>query len=472
MKSGAKEPIAGSEGEFLAVLGRQPRISLAELECLFDNVRPVAPDLASFRLLPSSPSFRAQDGSVIPDIRRLGGSLKLARPLNISPLDFLRSLPAEGKITLGVSDFSRGAKPFAAEKEALRFKKALARAGRAVRVVPNKNSAVLSTATTLHNRLYTGRGVELIKHNQVFYRVIAVQNIDAYSARDQARPARDAKVGMLPPKLAQILINLCGNCPTDSVLLDPFCGTGVVLQEGALMGYSLQGSDLDVRMIRYTRQNLRWLSEKQINHNRQNSPDNIRGKRLKSGFQEAEKSERFKDNEGTKKPTVMAKTPPYTSIVAQNAEKVNSKNERNGDLLNLTSAAEVQKLENWVQEGDARDFQWRQPIGLVACETYLGPPMSQPPAQIKLKEAKQECKGIILGFLRNLAVQIPPQTPVAIAVPAWLRPDQGYERLNILDDIRNLGYNVKSFKNLEQADLLYHRERQVVAREIIVLRKE
>lgn len=456
----------------MAVLGRQPRISLAELECLFDDVRPVAPDLASFRLLPSSPSFKAQDGSVIPDIRRLGGSLKLARPLSISPLDFLRSLPAEGKITLGVSDFSRGAKPFAAEREALQLKKALARAGRAVRVVPNKNSAVLSTATTLHNRLYTGRGVELIKHNQAFYRVIAVQNIDAYSARDQARPARDAKVGMLPPKLAQILINLCGNCPAGSVLLDPFCGTGVLLQEGALMGYSLQGSDLDARMIHYTRQNLRWLSEKQINHNRQNSLDNTREKQLKSGFQEAEKSERFKDNEGAKKSTVMAKAPSYTPIVAQNGEKVNSKNKRNGDLLNLASATEVQKLENWVQEGDARDFQWRQPIRLVACETYLGPPMSQPPAQIKLKEVKQECKGIILGFLRNLAAQIPLQTPVAIAVPAWLRPDQGYERLNILDDIRNLGYNVKSFKNLEQADLLYHRERQVVAREIIVLRKE
>lgn len=456
----------------MAVLGRQPRISLAELECLFGDVSLVAPYLASFRLLPNSPSFRAKDGSTIPDIRRLGGSLKLARPLNISPLDFLRSLPAKGKITLGVSDFSHGAKSFVAEKEALRLKKALARAGRAVRVIPNKKSAVLSTATTLHNRLYTGRGVELIKHNQAFYRVIAVQDIDAYTARDQARPARDAKVGMLPPKLAQILINLCGNCPAGTVLLDPFCGTGVVLQEGALMGYSLQGSDLDARMIRYTRQNLRWLSEKQINYNRQNPLDNIGEKQLKSGFQEVEESGHFEDNEGTKKSSVAAKMPPHTSIVAQNAEKVNSKNKWGDDLLNLASATEVQRLENWVREGDARSFQWRQPIGLVACETYLGPPMSQPPAEIKLKETKQECKGIILGFLRNLAAQIQPQTPVAIAVPAWLCPDQGYERLNILDDIRNLGYNVKSFKNLEQADLLYHRERQVVAREIIVLRKE
>ncbi len=77
-----------------------------------------------------------------------------------------------------------------------------------------------------------------------------------------------------------------------------------------------------------------------------------------------------------------------------------------------------------------------------------------------------------MGFLRNLAGQIRAETPVVIAVPAWLRPDGHYERLNLLDEIKNLRYNVVSFKNLEQKDLLYHREGQVVAREIIVLRKK
>ena len=64
------------------------------------------------------------------------------------------------------------------------------------------------------------------------------------------------------------------------------------------------------------------------------------------------------------------------------------------------------------------------------------------------------------------------RTPVTIAVPAWLGPDGRYERLNILDEIENLRYNVVRFKNLRQKDLLYHRDGQVVAREIIVLRKK
>ena len=74
--------------------------------------------------------------------------------------------------------------------------------------------------------------------------------------------------------------------------------------------------------------------------------------------------------------------------------------------------------------------------------------------------------------MKNLAGQIQPRTPVVIAVPAWLRPDGSYKRLKLLDEIEELGYNVISFKNLEQNDLLYHRAEQIVAREIIVLRKK
>lgn len=59
-----------------------------------------------------------------------------------------------------------------------------------------------------------------------------VQDIESYTARDQARPMRDARVGMLPPKLAQIIINLALSNNDITEVLDPFCGTGVVLQEG------------------------------------------------------------------------------------------------------------------------------------------------------------------------------------------------------------------------------------------------
>jgi tRNA G10 N-methylase Trm11 len=96
-----------------------------------------------------------------------------------------------------------------------------------------------------------------------------VQDIEAYGARDQARPARDARVGMLPPKLAQIMVNLSAGPLRSSApelsrirVLDPFCGTGVVLQEALLMGYSVMGTDIDQRMVGFSQKNIRWLFEK------------------------------------------------------------------------------------------------------------------------------------------------------------------------------------------------------------------
>lgn len=408
---------------FLAVLGRQADISLAELISLFSGVEKISPELAEFQFeaekfpnlgikipaegpkIKDSKSRGSQVKNpelVIPNLRRLGGTQKIARRIDANLPDFvenwLKSSP-EGKITLAVSDYTRGANSFRTQGEALKLKKMLAKFGRNVRVLPNK-TPIISSATSFHNHMWAPCHLELIKFRKTWYEVLAVQDIDAYAERDQARPARDAKVGMLPPKLAQILINLCGPLPAGARILDPFCGTGVVLQEASLMGYVPYGTDLNERMVEYSQKNLNWL---------------------KKEF-------------------------PATDNLIKDAV---------------------------LTQGDATTFSWEPPINAVACETFLGQPMSLPPAEIKLKAEKQRCREIIRGFLRNLAEQIDSGTPVVIAVPAWLRPDGHYESLKLLDDIEELRYNVESFKNnLEQNSLLYFRQGQVVAREIIVLRKK
>ena len=241
--------------QYLAVLGREPQISLAELAALFDCVEQKSPEIAVF------------SSGTEPEIDRLGGSLKLAKKLeNISPEEYLSILP-EGKITLGLSDYTYGSKKYSRSdiknisRYGIKIKQALRENGRSVRLLPN-SAPVISTAAAHHNGL--GRHpkkVELIKFKNDWYISIGSQNISAYRDRDQARPARDAKVGMLPPKLAQILINLCGPLPEDTTILDPFCGTGVVLQEAILMGYRAYGTDKDARMVEYTERNLRWAEE-------------------------------------------------------------------------------------------------------------------------------------------------------------------------------------------------------------------
>lgn len=79
--------------------------------------------------------------------------------------------------------------------------------------------------------------------------------------RDRNKPYRDIKRGMLPPKVARIMANLalCGQ--NGKTLYDPFCGTGTVLAEGALIGASeLFGSDTNKTAVDGALMNLDWIS--------------------------------------------------------------------------------------------------------------------------------------------------------------------------------------------------------------------
>ena len=375
--------------QYLVVLGREPKLSLAELEALFGakNVKSLGKQVALVEAKSLS-------------ISRLGGSIKAGEVISGSVQDYLAALP-EGKITLGFSDYSKGASAKKSWQFALKQKNLLKRHGRNVRLVPNSD-AIISSATAHHNQLGEKLNhIEIIQFGDIYASSIGTQNITAYAKRDQQRPARDAFVGMLPPKLAQILINLATEGATSGTVLDPFCGTGVVLQEAALMGYSAYGSDLSEKMVKYSQKNLDWLAEK---------------------------------------------TP---RLQKSNAPSIN------------------------IEEGDATDHQWQSAkIDFVASEIYLGHPLSAAPADIKFKALKQDAETLLRAFLKNIAPQIASGTQLALATPSWLRHDGSYKGVDILDEIDKLGYNAIKYLNATQSDLLYHRENQIVARQIIVLRKK
>ena len=392
--------------KYVAIAGRQPLISLAEIQALYDKAaRLVGKKLVFFEI--------DEDGeeNISPDINRLGGSLKLGRyfDTDFSKLaKFLATTHPEGKITLGISDFSKQKKSGLAKQKSMELKRNLARVGRSARVITS-NEPEISSATAHHNQLGEKAGCfEIFLIDREMYLSLGTQNITAYTERDQARPARDAKVGMLPPKLAQILINLCGKLPEEARVLDPFCGTGVVLQEAAIMGYVPYGTDLNERMVEYSKKNLSWLFNERNRKRFKILPDLIQKK---------------------------------------------------DQILNAISV------------GDATNFTWEGETDAVAFEGYLGAPMSKPPVDIKFKTEKAKCREIAMGFLKNITPQIKSGTPVVMALPAWLRENGKYAGLNILDEIQEMGYNFEKFQDLSQSDLLYYREGQIVAREIIVIRK-
>ncbi len=123
----------------------------------------------------------------------------------------------------------------------------------------------LSSVVVKTNKLLTPCGAEFV----LFYdgkklflgKTLAVQEFEEYEKRDFPRPARSMIRGMLPPKLARIMVNL-SQTPKDGVILDPFCGAGTILSEAAILGYkNLIGSDSDKEAVEATEKNIDWLKQ-------------------------------------------------------------------------------------------------------------------------------------------------------------------------------------------------------------------
>ena len=97
----------------------------------------------------------------------------------------------------------------------------------------------------------------------ILSKTTAIQDIESYSSRDYGRPGKNAKIGIIPPKLAQIMINLA-QIKKGEVILDPFCGIGTILQEALLNDYKVIGSDANGDQVANSKKNLEWISKKYI----------------------------------------------------------------------------------------------------------------------------------------------------------------------------------------------------------------
>ncbi|MEK7570439.1 MAG: RsmD family RNA methyltransferase [Patescibacteria group bacterium] len=144
-----------------------------------------------------------------------------------------------------------------------RVKKAMVASGRSARVVVAKEPTLPASALVQGKILTQGFEVLLLATptGLVWGRTADTQDIAAYGDRDFGRPARDSVSGMLPPKVAQVMVNLTQPKPNDR-LLDPFCGSGTILQEALLLGIShVHGSDISPKAVADTTDNLAWLAK-------------------------------------------------------------------------------------------------------------------------------------------------------------------------------------------------------------------
>ena len=95
---------------------------------------------------------------------------------------------------------------------------------------------------------------------------VAAQDIDDWTKRDRQKPYANHKKGMLPPKVARMMVNIgLGHLDQSRkkhpVLYDPYVGSGTVLIEGLVRGCQVVGSDLDHDSVAGTLENLYWLEQ-------------------------------------------------------------------------------------------------------------------------------------------------------------------------------------------------------------------
>jgi tRNA G10 N-methylase Trm11 len=171
-----------------------------------------------------------------------------------------------GKKQFGVSVYSLDpAVRFREENQRLAFmiKKILQGESQSVRaVLPQFPAQSLSSVLVGENQLLQkGAEIVVISGNQKLFvgKTMTVQNYEDYGRRDYQRPARDERVGMIPPKVAQAMINLAGPLKPLDYILDPFCGSGTLLQEAIFLGYRAIGSDLEQKMVENSEKNLEWF---------------------------------------------------------------------------------------------------------------------------------------------------------------------------------------------------------------------
>ncbi len=252
--------------------GTQARLSIAEwFACSGTTLRPT--ELSEMGILAHSVE------PIIPIalMERLGGCVKIARLLEFAGgngteaaekiVKYLLTTKQEGKITFGLSLYSVLPSPLhpwrrQIEKIGLTIKRLLKERGRSVRFVASKEEALSAVIVSQNNLIANGGDICLIAKSDGIWIAVTevVQDFKAWSKRDFGRPAVDATSGMLPPKLARLMLNLGLPQPAGTSILDPFCGSGTVLAEAHMLGCTtLYGGDNSEKAIRDTKTNIAWL---------------------------------------------------------------------------------------------------------------------------------------------------------------------------------------------------------------------
>ncbi|MBI5414461.1 hypothetical protein HZA38_03010 [Candidatus Peregrinibacteria bacterium] len=149
----------------------------------------------------------------------------------------------------------------------LTVKKKCQKLGISVRFI-NRDFRSLDTGTYHKEALWKEEHTEFFifedQNGYILGETLAAQDVELFARRDFGKPVRDMNVGMLPPKLALMMVNFSrkANGSLPSSIWDPFCGTGSILIEAEKIGITTFGSDISVEMVKASQKNMRFFFPK------------------------------------------------------------------------------------------------------------------------------------------------------------------------------------------------------------------
>jgi len=247
-------------------------------------------------------------------------------------------------------------------------------------------------------------------------RTVAAQDVDWYSFRDMEKPVRDTTIGLLPPKLAQILLNFGAFLVRENqtkpqpkpkkkeveilTIFDPFCGTGVIPMESLLRDWPVLASDVAKKAVKGCTKNLDWLRKEE-------------------------------------------------------------------KILKKDVSSEI-----WKQDA-TKPFELKDPPDVIVTETTLGPTMTARPPMKEVAKLKTQNEKLQAQFLENAAATLP-GVPIVCAWPVWKQKGGWVHLDKVWKVIEKLKYRPCLPPEVEleipgRMSLFYRRKDQFVGREIVML---
>ena len=265
------EMIENENQKFAFVLGRERDLCLFELKSVlglfgFDFGIISLTDNAVFI---NTTATEKQIANLAPI---LGGTIKIfkiiseAGDMEGEMSSYIENNLAEnGKITFGLSVFDPERLNFTlrmANQVGFEVKRKIKNKGISSRFIELREGLQVPNIISLKEKLIE-KGVEFGLFTIGLGVMIGMSNPLEWSRRDYDKPAGDKYSGMLPPKLARMMINIALSQSNDkmekTILIDPFCGSGNILLESMVLGLDFIGSDSSEKAVKDSQSNCEWL---------------------------------------------------------------------------------------------------------------------------------------------------------------------------------------------------------------------